>query len=144
MADEVYSRVGSRVWLERWDDDTMLTALYLLTCKHRISEGIYHLPLQYIAADRRWPMKRVEKAIETLLKDEFIAYDRDAEVVLILSALKWQSPSTDNHKKGAVRKLRTLPPNGLMRRFHEQAQRLAPSFAEYIGNEMPEVFAHAI
>ena len=66
VRDESYNRVFSRIWLERWDDDTMLTALYLLTCKHRSAEGLYHLPLQYAAADRHWPLKRVERALDVL------------------------------------------------------------------------------
>ena len=144
VSDEAYNRVFSRIWLERWDDDTMLTALYLLTSKHRSLEGIYHLPWEYVAGDRKWPMKRLERAVEVLLNDEFIEYDEDAQVVLIVNALKAQSPSTKNHMIGAVRKLRALPPNGLMNRFLEQARCHAPAFAEFMAKEMPEVFAHAM
>lgn len=144
MSDESYNRVFSRIWLERWDDDTMLTALYLLTCKHRTLEGIYHLPLQYAAGDRKWSLKRIERPFQRLLTDGFVEYDPEAEVVLVVNALKAQSPSTKNHMIGAVKKLRTLPPNGLMKRFLEQAQLHAPAFAEYIANEMPEAFAHAV
>jgi hypothetical protein len=144
VSDETYNRVGSRIWLERWDDDTMMTALYLLTCKHRTTEGIFHLPLQYAAADRRWQLKRIERAIDTLMADGFIEYDREAEVVLIVNALRWQAPATQNHMKGAIKKLRNLPPTPLLKRFESLAQSLAPDFADYIAKETPEVFEHAM
>ena len=144
MADETYSRVGSRIWLERWDDDTMLTALYLLTCKHRPTEGIYHLPLQYGATDKRWPLKRFAKAFDHLVAANFVEHDSDAEVVLIVKALKWQAPANPNQMRGAVKKIKQLPPTRLLSRFEELCRLHAPAFADYIDQQFPEVFANGI
>lgn len=144
MNGETYNRVFSRIWRKSWDDETMLTALYLLTCEQRSFEGFYYLPLEYISGDRPWSMKRIERTITALVEDDFIEYDREAKVVLIVNALEAQSPATKNHMIGAVRKLRALPPNGLMDRFLEQARRHAPAFADFIANEIPEVLAHAV
>lgn len=140
VSDETYNRVGCRVWLKRWDDDTMMTALYLLTCKHRTTEGIYHLPLQYAAADRRWPLKRIERAMQVLIDDEFIEYDRNAEVVLILNALEMQQPANPNQRKSAVKKLRGLPSTPLLKRFEEQMRTLAPEFAQWLDEHVPGLF----
>lgn len=144
MSDETYSRVGSRIWLEHWDDDTMLTALYLLTNEHRTTEGIYRLPLEYGATDRRWPLKRFRQAFANLLTDGFVEYDEDAKVVLILNALKWQQPANPNQRKSAVKKLRALPPTPLLRRFEELVQTLAPEFAQWLDEYVPGLFPELI
>lgn len=141
MADETYHRIGSRIWLEGWDDDTMLVAFYLLTNEHRTTEGIYRLPLAYGAADRGWGMKRFRKAFDKLVTDGFIEYDEDAQVVLIVNALKWQQPANPNQCVYAVKKLKALPPTGLLERFEVLARTLAPRLAEHIDKESPEVFA---
>jgi hypothetical protein len=140
VSDETYSRVGSRIWLERWDDDTMLTALYLLTCKHRTTEGIYHLPLQYGATDKRWPLKRFVRAFDKLLADGFVEYDDDAQVLFIVNALKWQQPANPNQRKSALKKLRCLPATPLLSRFGEQAGTLAPEFAQWLDEQLPKLF----
>ena len=142
MTDETYNRVGSRLWLEHWDDDTRMVALYLLTCKHRPTEGIYHLPEAYAATDLRWPSKRYAKAFKALLDDDFAEWDPDAEVVLIVNALKWQSPANPNQMKGAVRKLLLLPSTTLTNRFAEQVRKYSPALAKYIDENSPEVFTN--
>jgi hypothetical protein len=144
VSDETYSRVGSRIWLEHWDDDTMLTALYLLTCKHRPTEGIYHLPLQYGATDKRWPLKRFVKAFDTLLADGFVEHDPKSDVVLIVKALKWQAPANPNQMKGAVKKLKQLPPTHLLKRFEALCRLHAPAFANYIDDHCPEAFSNGV
>lgn len=143
MADESYHRIGSRIWHERWDDDTMLVALYLLTNEHRTSEGIYRLPLEYGATDRRWPMKRFSRAFDVLVAENFVEYDPDAQVVLIVNALKWQQPGNPNQKKGAMRKLLALPRTPLLKRFEELTLIHAPDLHQFLSKEAPQLFANA-
>jgi hypothetical protein len=143
VTDETYNRVGSRLWLERWSDDVRLVALYLLTCKHRPTEGIYHLPEAYAATDLRWPCKRYAKAFRALVEDGFVEWDAEAEVVLIVNALKWQAPANPNQMKGAVKKLKLLPSTTLTKRFAQQVRIHAPALADHIEKHNPEVFANA-
>ena len=113
----LYYKVGPTIWDEPWTDDARYIAFYLLTCRHRTTEGLYRLPLSYVAEDTGWELERVQAAITELIEHEFIEYDPQARVVLIVEALKWQAPSTENHIKGAVRKLEGLPKTPLQSYF---------------------------
>ena len=49
MADDFrYHKVSPRFWADekvlRWNDDAKMLALYLLTCPHRTTEGLFRLP----------------------------------------------------------------------------------------------------
>lgn len=144
MADESYHRIGSRIWFEPWDDDTMITAIYLLTNTHRTSEGLYRLPLEYAATDRRWPLKRFRKAFDHLLADGFVEYDDQSQVVLIVKALSWWQPANPNQRKAAAKKLRSLPRTHLLARWYALAQEHAQPFAEWLAQEHPDLFGEPL
>ena len=59
-----YFRVSGRFWFDeraaKWPDDLKLFALYILTNQHRTMEGIFVLPIPYMAADLRWPTKKID------------------------------------------------------------------------------------
>lgn len=112
-----FYRVGPAIWDQPWDDDTRLVALYLLTNPHRTTEGLYRLPLAYATADLRWKAGRVERALEVLIASDFVRYDVQAQVVWIVKALAWQSPTNPNQVKGAARVLRGLPATTLFEDF---------------------------
>lgn len=119
-------------------------ALYLLTCEHRTTEGIFRLPKAYIMGDLGWDMNRIEKAFDGLVKEGFISYDDQAQVVLLRKALKWQKPETTNHMKAAVKALRNLPETRLWQEFLVICKDLAPGFYEYIAQHIPDRINDAI
>lgn len=84
-----YFRVGSQFWTDpmvtRWDKDTKLIALYLLTSPHRITEGLFRQPSAYIVADTELPAAKVEKALKRMEADGFI--ERDGDMVRVLSEM---------------------------------------------------------
>lgn len=53
-----YNRISTKFWTDekvlQWDNETRLLALYLLTCSHKTTEGLFRLPKQYICADLEW------------------------------------------------------------------------------------------
>lgn len=130
---ERYFRVGPRFWVDSvvraWDDDAKLAAMYVLTCEHRITEGLFRLPLLYAAHDLGWTTGRVEAALAVLERDGFIRWDRAVDVVLIVNALRWQPPAAPNNIRHAISQLRDLPQTELINDLLALADRHAPQFA---------------
>lgn len=133
MSYDHYSRVYSSIWLEPWTEDMRTVALYLLTGPHRRSEGIYRLPLQYASSDLKWPAKRFQVAFSALIQCDFIAYDTEAQIVLILNALK-RNGLNDKQIVGVVKAVRELPPTSLYERFES----LAEAFNEKLAKALVE------
>ena len=86
-----------------------LLALYLLSTKHRTLEGYFVLPLQYVAADMRWPIARVRKTLARLEGERFALYAPRTNLILILNALKYQQPDSFNVQKAVISRVRNLP-----------------------------------
>lgn len=144
-----YYRVSPRFWTDHaWSDDARLLALYLLTCPHRTTEGLYRLPLAYARDDLGWspqPLgkglpERLRQALAELLASDFCSYDDTAQVVLIHKALKHQAPENHNQVTSALRMLEDLPPTPLTSTF----KRLAERFCKRLAERLPEGFAQPI
>lgn len=141
MADAPrYYRVSPKFWstAERrgWDDDTRLLALYLLTCPHRTTEGIFRLPRKYVQADLEWSPQRFDERLRQLIDDGFCKYDADAQVVLVTGAMKYQACANPNMAAGVVKRLAELPETPLTCDF----KRLAERFDEQLTKALPEGF----
>jgi len=139
-----YYRVSPKFWssAERngWDDDTRLLALYILTCEHRTTEGLFRLPKQYILADLEWSKERLAQPFARLCNDGFIEYDHKAKVVLIVKALAYQSPNNPNGVTAALRALEMVPETSLDQRFYALCQQNSQRLAE----QLPERFTQPI
>jgi len=122
--------------MRRVSDDARLLALYLLTCEHRRAEGLFRLPKAYMLEDLGWVPERLAKPFAELLENGFLAYDDDAQVVLIRRALKYQAPENDSQVTAALRHLDDLPDTPLTSEF----QRLAERFCERLAKRLPEGF----
>ena len=135
-----YYRVSPKFWssAERlgWDEETRLLALYILTCDHRTTEGLFRLPKQYICADMEWSAQRLAQPFQRLCNDGFIEYDDDAKVMLIVKALAYQAPSNPNGVTAALRALKMVPETRLDSRFYELSQR----YSERLTEALPERF----
>lgn len=141
MADAPrYYRVSPKFWAsaERngWDGDTRLLALYLLTCPHRTTEGIFRLPRKYVQADLEWSRERFDERLRQLMADGFCDYDDDAQVVLIMGAMKYQACANPNMANAAAKRLAELPETRLTSTF----KRLAERFDERLAERLPEGF----
>lgn len=138
--DELYFRVGARFWDDAndlgWDPTTQRVALYILTNKHRFTEGLYRLPEPYITADLKLSPAKVRKSLAQLEHDGFI--ERDCEWLLIVKALKWQPPKAESNVKHAVAQVRSAN-TPLMCRLVEIAADLCPPFASALLTAKPEL-----
>lgn len=133
-----YWRVSPRFWAEtqNWTSDARTLALYLLTCPHRTTEGLFRLPRGYIADDLGWALERLAQPFAELLDRGFIQYDENASVVLIVKAMKYQAPENPNQITSAVRKLAELPDTFLTSTF----KALAEQFCQGLYEALPEGF----
>lgn len=136
MSDFKYHRVSSRFWTDekvlKWDDDTRLLALYLMTSPHRRTEGIFRIPKPYIAADLGWSMERLAKPFAQLLMDGFMKYDETVGVMLFPNALKYNAPENKNQAIAAARAVAELPETPLLTEFIQLAERYSERLAEQL------------
>lgn len=129
-------RISPKFWAEvkreDWSDDEIILGLYILTCDHRLTEGLFRLPMPYVCSDLRWTSERLSNPFARLIERGFISYDEAAEVVLITKALKWQSPATDKQMLGAWRQIEELPSTPLLTLFIDLAETYAKPFGDYL------------
>lgn len=127
MSEYRYNKISPSFWTDRkvqaWDDDTRLLALYIMTCEHRSTEGLFRLPKAYICADLGWSPERLDKPFATLLRDDFIRYDETVSVMLLTNALKWNPTDNANHAKGAAKRVSVVPETPLLADFIQLAER---------------------
>lgn len=137
-----YHKVSPKFWSDRkvlaWDDDTRLLALYLLTCEHRTTEGLFRLPKAYIAADLGWTMERLAKPFAKLLDDGFIKYDAAVSVMLLTNALKWNPTENPNQAKAVLKSISELPETPLLSEFKQLAERFDKRLAEQLAERYGE------
>jgi hypothetical protein len=87
----------------------------------------------YLSADIGWPPHRIEKPFRRQLEAGFVDYDADTDVMLIVSALKYQAPENPTQAKHAVKKLMELPDcSRLFARFAALVDTLSPYLAELL------------
>ena len=146
MSDARYFRVSPKFWADShdWSEDARTVALYLLTCEHRNTEGLFRLPEMYAVEDLGWDPERFRDGFGELIGRGFVEHDPDAKVVLIVKALKYQRPDNENHAKAAGKRLAELPKNRLESRFLECVDRYAPKVSDDIRDAMPEGFGEPI
>lgn len=134
-----YNKIQDNFWIDEkvrsWNFKTRMISLYLLSNQHSYSEGYYRLPLSYIAEDMRLEKKEIIKSIEILCSDNFIKYDRDNSIILIVNALKYQPLQNINHCKAALNKLKQLPSSPLLKDFVRQAEKYNPKFYKFLKKE---------
>lgn len=140
-----YQPVSTRLWqdpkVRSWSNEGKLLATYLLTCHHRSTEGLFFLPRAYMAADLGWSEPQVTEVLSEL--GDFALYDDDAQVVLILNALRYQTPTGVKQVKGAWNRLEGVPATSLWTRFVELVDEHAPDLADELAeNPIPHQPVH--
>lgn len=110
-----YYRLACQFWSDEkvvtWTDSMKLLALHLLTTKHRTLEGFFVLPPEYIAADMKWPLRRVKDLLVKLEEKGFIRFDEKTNLLLLRNALRYQQADSKNVQKAVIARVRTLPEN---------------------------------
>lgn len=135
-----YHTVYSRLWSSRdfrsWTEDGRHLALYLLTCPARTTEGLFRLPIPLAAHELQWPTDRVERAVAELEGAEFIAIDRDADLVWLVNAVRWNTPRGPKQIKGAVNALADVPSSPLRAPYLDRCRSVSPALADAISTDL--------
>lgn len=150
-----YSRIPNQRWtakaFSQLSNLDKLGLLYAESCPHRHLEGIFTLPPEYACADLGWNLKSWTSTLHTLQTSGFIRWDAQAKIILIVDALRYQSPENDNQTDGAIRRILDLPESPLIQEFcaialdhcnQKGASRAFKLFVEKLfkqtGTELPE------
>lgn len=146
MSDSRYFRVSPKFWSDahHWSDDVRLVALYLLTCEHRNTEGLFRLPELYAVEDLGWDPERFRDAFGELIGMGFVEHDPDAKVVFIVNAMKYQRPDNRNQALGAARRIAELPRNRLEPSFLERLEPLPEDVRDALTEGLPKGFGDPI
>jgi len=139
-----YARVSPGFWRDskrrQWTSDATMLGIYLLTCEHKTTEGLFALPLEYARADLPglWSIPKIKRALGELEAHDFAYYDHDSGVVLLPDAMKIQRPDAPGQRKAAKGKLAALPATSLWSRFLQAAEMYAPDFHKELEQEVSD------
>lgn len=139
-----YFRIGPAIWNRPRTDDQRLMTFYMLTNRHRNTEGLYFLPHSYVAEDTGWDLERCREAINDLEAEDFLNYDHQSRVVLVTGALFWQSPENDRQAKAAVNRLLAVPETFLRGRFLQLCERHSSRLTTHLREAVPEWFIQSV
>lgn len=133
-----YHRISTEFWpdTQELNPNSRLLALYLLTCAHRNLEGLYYLPLEYAKADTGMSWTLLRTCFGILRDRGFIAYDDDAQVVLVRNALRYQRPESPAQVTGAINALKIVPRTTLWGQFLDSCETHAPTLARQIQQDI--------
>lgn len=105
-----------KLWREaskELDLETLCILAYLWTCQHRKIEGLFELPLGYIASDLNIPVDVAEEKIKLLEDKGFVAYED--EVIFVKGYMgvqnKLQGKVPNDTIKGIINNLTELQPS---------------------------------
>ena len=105
-----------KLWREaskELDLETLCVLAYLWTCPHRKIEGLFELPLGYVASDLNIPVGVAEEKIKLLEQKGFIAYEDDVIFVKGYMSVqnKLQGKVPADTIKGIINNLTELKPS---------------------------------
>jgi hypothetical protein len=127
MGARKFMPVSPAIWNRRVLElgrETTIVYLYLLTNKHRNSEGLYHLPIAYMIGDLGGldlAESDIRQAFNALENEGLVYFDAGVDVVFIPDALLLQPPASPKQLEGAIRKLRDVPITPLLHKLYERA-----------------------
>lgn len=145
-----YSQVSPNLWnrafreLRLADPNAQTLYLYLQTCRHRNSEGLFCLPTSYAATDTGMTATEIETAFSTLIDAGYIAYDEEREVLLDRHALRFFQPTGIKQIRGAVRVFQRVHTSSLKVELLRLAYVFAEDFAEALTEACPELVSEAL
>lgn len=131
-----YQLVRNRMWSDpryrAMSEDARHAALYVLTCPHRNTEGLFRLPLPLAAYDLQWATSRTVQAFDELTAAGWIVVDPTTDLVWIVDAVADDPPKGPKRTKGAVNKLSDTPVSVLRGRYVAHCRAVFPALADAI------------
>ena len=110
--------------------------LYLLTCQHGNSAGIYRLTPAYSAYDCAITLKEFDSAIIVLSEKYLISFDSKENVVLIHQYMKFNPITNDKHAKGTAKVASEFKESSVYRAWIDEAIPYFKGFESVIDRAM--------
>ena len=150
-----YSYVHGKVWRDEkirgLSMEQKLLFLYLMTCPHGNSIGIFVLPLGYIIEDlnpSEMVSKRLSNHIATLSELSIIEYDEETCICWIKNYLKYNRVQNPNQRIAAKILFDDLPKSMILRRFLDYIntfdETLCLTLSKGFTEPLPKPFANGI
>ncbi|RTL19668.1 MAG: hypothetical protein EKK55_18985 [Rhodocyclaceae bacterium] len=102
-------------------DQTRLLCVYLISCPHGNSVGLFNIPLAYIQADLGWSEKQVRIQVSELVSRRILEFDFEYDLARFVGW--WRHNPIDNgkHAVAVVRQMRELRCDSDVFRNHYKA-----------------------
>lgn len=142
-----YQKIHSQLWHDekicRLSDNAKLLFLYILSCPHSNSIGIFVLKKGYICSDLDWNTRQLKNPFEELIAKNLILYDETVNLLCIPGHLKHNPIENENQAKAASKNIQALPLSSLYQRvlkllhkpYHKQLREL---LQEQYREQIPE------
>jgi hypothetical protein len=92
-----YAKVAPQFWtgetgkkIRAAGAETVVVALYLMTCPHANMIGLYYLPKMYIAHETGLGMEGASKGLTRAIEAGFCSYDEASEHVFVHAMARFQ------------------------------------------------------
>lgn len=126
-----YSKVSPQFWIgktgkeiRRQGPETLIVAMYLMTCPQANMLGMFYLPEMYIAHETGLGMEGALKGLSGCIEAGFCSYDRDSEVVWVFEMARHQIADElkerDLRSKGVQNEYDSLPENPFLAGFFDK------------------------
>lgn len=118
-----YQKIQSSIWFDEkfksLSEDAQFLFIYIMTCPHSNTIGIFVLPKMYVCADLGWTTERLAEPFAELLNQELILYDEQVNLICIRNHLKHNPLENQNQTKSACKNLSQLPKSSLFSNISE-------------------------
>ncbi|HGF9411376.1 TPA: hypothetical protein ACJETM_000209 [Acinetobacter baumannii] len=125
-----YGKVSPHFWTGstgkklRECPDSIVVAMYLMTCPHANMLGLYYMPLLYVAHETGLGLEGAKKGLKWACEAGFCSYDEVSEMVWVHEMARFQVAEslkpTDNRCKGIQKDYDSLPVNPFLSSFYEK------------------------
>ncbi|MDN8180437.1 hypothetical protein QZK00_12375 [Acinetobacter baumannii] len=125
-----YGKVSPHFWTGstgkklRECPDSIVVAMYLMTCPHANMLGLYYMPLLYVAHETGLGLEGAKKGLKWACEAGFCSYDEVSEMVWVHEMARFQVAEslkpTDNRCKGIQKDYDSLPANPFLSNFYEK------------------------
>ncbi|EGU03082.1 TPA: hypothetical protein OXK24_000336 [Acinetobacter baumannii] len=125
-----YGKVSPHFWTGstgkklRECPDSIVVAMYLMTCPHANMLGLYYMPLLYVAHETGLGLEGAKKGLKWACDAGFCSYDEVSEMVWVHEMARFQVAEslkpTDNRCKGIQKDYDSLPANPFLSSFYEK------------------------
>ncbi|GAF80348.1 unnamed protein product [marine sediment metagenome] len=127
-----YSKIQSSLWdskkFNKLNDFEKIVYMYLLTCPHGNSAGLFKLKEDYAVSDLRCTLQRYQKAVKKLCV-ELICIEDD--IIFIRDFIKFNPYTSGKHVKGSLKFVVEFMDTSLYKLFYSDLCKYNPNHVEY-------------